>query len=158
MKPKVVSAFFLTDFLKLLWFQDHFLRFWWYFFFVTWFQGPKKAVFGPNFTISRVSKVTFQDTRRAPIFCWKPAYCDFRPTNCCFWTLKPSHKKKYHKNLKKWSWNHKSFKNLSKKSWNHFGFHENWLFFKLQFKIVLFGLLLSCYEILSDWLNGFKNR
>ena len=26
------------------------------FFFVTWFQGPKKAVFWPKFTISRVSK------------------------------------------------------------------------------------------------------
>ena len=66
---------------------------------------------------------------------WNPAYGEFRPKNSFFWTLKPSHKKKYHPNPKKWAWNQKSFKKSGKKiSWNHFGFTKTDHFSNYQLK------------------------
>ena len=114
---------------NLWWFHGKLWSFWWYFFFVTWFQAPKTAVFWPKFTISGVLVHNQCVCGTLIVTQWNHAYGEFRPKNSFFWSLKPSHKKKYHKNLEKLAWKTFGLKTrwqnqILKPLW----FHENWPF------------------------------
>ena len=62
-ETKVVSRFDLVTFFETKVVSSRLFQIWVLFFFVTWFQAPKTAVFWPKFTIRMVSFIPFVNLR-----------------------------------------------------------------------------------------------